>query len=144
MVKKIRIFMNQKVKENFFEKREEEVSFESLSLDASAKNLLDAISFHLADPVTVLLGRTELALDQINNGGMKEKEMKEFVKLCKEELKDICFVFDALRTISEIENKNLPTRLESSDGINNLKVEKLRTHQEILKKSGSLDERNHL
>lgn len=137
MVKKIRIFMNQKVKENFFEKREEEVSLESL------KNLLDAISFHLADPVTVLLGRTELALDQINNGGMKEKEMKEFVKLCKEELKDICFVFDALRSISEIENKNLPTRLESSDGINNLKVEK------FLKKSGSLDdlsaqERNHL
>ncbi len=81
--------MNQKVKENFFEKREEEVSFESLSLDASAKNLLDAISFHLADPVTVLLGRTELALDQINNGGMKQKEMKDFVKLCKEELKDI-------------------------------------------------------
>lgn len=81
--------MNQKLKKSFFEKREEEVSFES------PKNLLDAISFHLADPVTVLLGRTELALsldasaDQINNGGMKQKEMKEFVKLCKEELKDI-------------------------------------------------------
>lgn len=83
MVKKIRIFMNQKLKKSFFEKREEEVSFES------PKNLLDAISFHLADPVTVLLGRTELALDQINNGGMKQKEMEEFIKLCKEELKDI-------------------------------------------------------
>lgn len=136
MVKELRNFRNQKLKESFFEKREEERAFESL------KNLLDSVSFHLADPVTVLLGRTELALEQLNNGGMKEKEMKKFIKLCKEELKDICFVFDALRSISQIENKNLPQRLESPDGINNLKVGK------VLKKSGSLDdlsaqERNH-
>lgn len=81
----------------------------------AVKKLVHTISYYMADPLTVLLGRAELLEKRLRRDGAKEKTIVKFVELCKEELSKIRVVLDSLREVESIKYKAHPLGFEMID-----------------------------
>ena len=117
MLKKVILKMN-KEKNNllmksllgsFFEEEKKQIA-----LEANVR-LMNTIRYYFGDPLTVLLGKAELSLDSLNNGGMDKEETQKLVLLMREELQKICLVLNILADVSQLEYKTHPLGVELFD-----------------------------
>ena len=85
-----------------------------IALEANAR-LINTIRYYLSDPLTVLLGKIQLTLDSLKNGGMDKEEIRELVSFLKEELQKVCLVLNVLADVSQLEYKTHPLGMELFD-----------------------------
>jgi hypothetical protein len=94
---------------SFFEEQKKQIALEG------NVRLMNTIRYYLGDPLTVLLGKAELSLDSLNNGGMNKEETQKLVLLLREELQKICLVLNILADVSQLEHKTHPLGVELFD-----------------------------
>jgi hypothetical protein len=94
---------------SFFEEEKKQIA-----LEANVR-LMNTIRYYLGDPLTVLLGKAQLSLDSLNNGGMDKEETQKLVLFMREELQKICLVLNVLADVSQLKYKTHPLGMELFD-----------------------------
>lgn len=70
--------------------------------------LARTISHYLNTPLTVLLGKVDLLLEETENGGLTRDDMKKFAEDCKREILRIDSIVKVFQDLCEVQHKTYP------------------------------------
>jgi signal transduction histidine kinase len=93
----------------YFEEEKKEISIEVI------EKLMTTISYYLGDPLTVILGKTELLGESLKNRDLHREEIASFLSLCRYQLTRITLVLDTLHSLAELRYRNYPLGIEMID-----------------------------
>ena len=93
----------------YFEEEKKEISIEVI------EKLMTTISYYLGDPLTVILGKTELLEESLKNRDLHREEIADFLSLCRDQLTRISLVLNTLQSLNELRYRNYPLGIEMID-----------------------------
>ncbi|MCJ7498131.1 MAG: hypothetical protein MUO78_08375 [candidate division Zixibacteria bacterium] len=93
----------------YFEEEKKEISIEVI------EKLMTTISYYLGDPLTVILGKTELLGESLKNRDLHREEIADFLSLCRDQLTRITLVLNTLHSLTELRYRNYPLGIEMID-----------------------------
>jgi signal transduction histidine kinase len=79
------------------------------------EKLMTTISYYLGDPLTIILGKTELLEESLKNRDLQREEIADFLSLCRDQLTRITLVLNTLHSLTELRYRNYPLGIEMID-----------------------------